>query len=336
MMNTNIFKIVTRFLTATIVLLIAIILYACDDRNGINTQESKESSMSLQMRSGNIETFINNTNIYMFDANSNFVEKKLNVHRDLSLNQLTTNVRVGTWDIVLLTCDQDISGNITVPAPTSPMASSIMWETKSENGNLKQTPSEFRYVMLPDVDIQEDVTTHKSTLMFRNVAKIQVILKNYGGFDPITSSNDEMAYVELLEVPTKLTWDGNLYPDQISPDYSSDPLKEFLTFTNNVADTLNFYVPAHRGDAFEMSGGQLVEKSNPTDTTEHMIKLRMSMPLDGIEFHGLSEDGIDIPYAPKPNRIIQVFVNFFGTTKLDIKVGVKPWDDWVIQETEIP
>ncbi|RNC65917.1 FimB/Mfa2 family fimbrial subunit [Proteiniphilum sp. X52] len=333
-MNTSTFKTRTHYFYGIAFLLFALLSYSCNDRNGFDTEDRVESSLSIQLRSDKAETLIDNTSIYMFDATNRFVEKKLNVTRQG--NKLSTNVAVGTWNIVLLTCDRDISENISVPPPTSPMGTTTMWQTKTVGNFLPQTPSELRYVSLPNVTIEKDVVKQVSTLLYRNVAKLQVILKHYGGFDEITDANKAMAYAELLEVPTTLAWNGKLYPNGGQPDVSEKPMRENFTFKGNgVADTLNFFVPAHRGnDAFIISDGVLIQNPAPADTSTHKLKLRVSMPLDNKEYFGKSANGIEIPYVPKVNGIIRINVTFYGTTSLDIKVGVKPWEDWIIQEEE--
>lgn len=333
-MNTNRFKIRTDYFCAIAFLLFALLSYSCNDRNRLDTEDSPESILSLQMESRGLETFINNTSIYMFDAANRFVEKKLNVTRQG--NKLSTNVAVGTWNIVLVTCDQDISQNITLPVRGSLMANSPMWETKTVGNFLSQTPEELRYGILPDVTIEKDVIKRVSTLLYRNVAKIEVVLKHYEGFDEITNANKHMAYAELLEVPTTLAWNGKLYPNGNQPTVSQKPMRENFTFKpNGVAETLSFIVPAYRGsDAFVVEDGVLVQNPTPTDVATHKLKLRVSMPLGNQEYFGRSAQGIEIPYVPKPNSIVRVNVTFHGKTSLDIKVGVKPWEDWIDQNVE--
>ncbi|WP_294081113.1 hypothetical protein [Proteiniphilum sp. UBA5384] len=337
-MNINTFKTNMRYFYGIVLLLFAILPYSCGDSNeGI--ENPVESAFALQMRGTDAETFLQNTSIYMFDNASNFVEKKLNVQK--SGTKLTTSVKVGTWNIALLTCDTDILQNTIIPAYGLPMASSPMWETKttvtSEGEFLSQTPDELRYVMLPDVEIEKDVTKKVSTLLYRNVAKIRVVLKEYGNFDTITESNRSMAYAELLDVPTTLAWNGNLYPNGANPDVSTKPMRERFTFdANGKSDTLNFIVPAHRGDAFTIQDGELKPNPSSTNLSTHKLKLRVSMPLGGAEYYGRSAGGLEIEHVPQPNKIILVNVTFYGKTTLDIKIDVKPWEDWITQDETFP
>ena len=338
MKNTSILKTGVPHLLALIALLSALFfafLSVSCDRNGIST-EDEMSHLSLQMRSANAETFAANTSLYMFNAYNLFIEKKLNVTHEG--NMLYTNVAIGTWNIVLLTCDRDIGGNITLPLPRGARENARMWQTPvtTDGQFLSQTPSELRYGFLPNVEIEKDVIKQESTLLYRNVAKVQVILKHYEGFDPITDANKDKSYAELLAVPTSLAWTGKLYPNGDSPTVSSRPIRKNFSFdTSGVADTLDFIVPAHRGDdAFTIENGTLVQNSAAVDTTTHKLKLRVSMPLGNKEYFGKSKEGIEIPIVPKINSIMQVNVTFYGKTSLDIKIGVKPWEDWIIQDEE--
>ncbi|SCD19800.1 Mfa2 [Proteiniphilum saccharofermentans] len=339
MMNTSTFKTGTHHLYVVTALLWVVLTISCNDRNVVDPQESAESRLSLQMRAANAETFAANTSLYMFNASDRFWEKKLNVTQEG--NKLSTDVAIGTWNIVLLTCDKEeyIRQNITLPSPLSPMGSAIMWQTPVTTDGLflSQTPSELRYGLLRDVVIKQDEVTEKSTLLYRNVAKVQVILKHYEGFDPVTDDNKAMAYAELLDVPTSLAWTGKLYPNGDSPAVSDKPIRENFEFDGaGKADTLNFIVPAHRGDDAFITNeeGILVQNPAAVDTTEHKLKLRVSMPSGGKEYFGKSANGIEIPIVPKINSIMQVNVTFHGKTSLDIKIGVKPWEDWIIQEEE--
>ncbi|HBX44270.1 FimB/Mfa2 family fimbrial subunit [Limibacterium fermenti] len=329
MMNKRIFNIRALHSYAIVALLFIVAFSSCNDSNSPD-ETREEAAVSFQLRAAS-EDYLNNTSIYRFDTSNKFVEKMLNVQREN--NTLSTYTAVGTWNLVLLTCNENISDNIIVPSPKASYTEP-MWRTKDVGNFLSQTP-ELRYVSLPNVVITKDNVTKLSTLLYRNVAKIQVILKKYDGFDKIKEGKNTNAYAELLDVPTTLNWDGNLYPNKTSPDLSEKPLREDFKFNNSgVADTVNFIVPAHRGDdAFKIDeDGILVQNSATVDTTTHKLKLRVSMPLSGQAYFGKSKEGIEIPYVPKVNSIIQVNVTFYGKTSMDIKIDVKPWEDWIIQE----
>lgn len=332
MMNKRIFKIRTHYSYAIgFALLFGALFSSCND-SPVPDKTREEAAVSFQMRA-TAEAYLNNTSIYRFDTNNKFVEKMLNIQR-LGENTLSTYTAVGNWNLVLLTCDQDIAKNIFVPTPTASADKAPMWHTPyTDGGNyLSQTP-ELRYVALSNVLITQNKVTKLETSLYRNVAKIQVILKKYEGFDTIKDGKNTNAYVELLDVPTTLDWNGNLYPSKTTPALSKKALREDFNFKNSVADTVNFIVPAHRGDMYTVGEtGGVTLNANPGDSPTNKLKLRVSMPLSGKSYFGKSEDGIEIEYSPKVNSIIQVNVTFRGKTSLDIKVDVKDWGDWIIQK----
>ncbi len=326
-MNKRIFNIRTHYSYAIVALLFIVAFSSCNDSNSPD-ETREEAAVSFQLRAAS-EDYLNNTSIYRFDTSNKFVEKMLNIQREN--NTLSTYTAVGTWNLVLLTCNENISDNIIVPSPKASYTEP-MWRTKDDGNFLSQTP-ELRYVSLPNVAITKDNVTKLSTLLYRNVAKIQVILKKYDGFDKIKEGKNTNAYAELLDVPTTLAWNGNLYPDKTNPTLSTKPLREKFNFKSGVADTVNFIVPAHSGDTYIVGeNGSVTLNSNPQDVPTNKLKLRVSMPLGGNPYFGRSQQGLEIEHSPKVNSIIRVNVTFYGKTSLDIKVDVKPWENWIIQE----
>ncbi|EGK01245.1 FimB/Mfa2 family fimbrial subunit [Dysgonomonas gadei] len=302
------------------------LLSGCDGDKIVGEEEPLETNITMTLKSGTDPVFLNNALIYVFTNTDKFVEKKLNVVRND--NKLSTYMPVGISNLVLLTCNTDIAGTVTLP-PYGGANTYPMWKTgftTSANEFLAQTPAELRYASLPNTVITENMKTEKQATMNRNVAKIQVILKDYTGFDQIHTGRNDYAFVDLLDVPTTLDWTGGYYPGKDNPDHSGDiPVREYFNFNAQLkADTVNFIVPAHRGaDAFE---------TQHIDTTTHKLRLRTSMPLKGQSYFGKTP--IEISFVPKINRIIQLIVTFRGEpeTNLSINITVKDWADPIDQE----
>lgn len=310
-----------------------IFMSGCNNDKLGNIDESPESNVTMTLKSGTNPVFMDNASIYVFTNSDKFVGEKHGVTK--TANTLFTYMPVGIWNLALLTCDVNLVGKISTPqygeASTSPM-----WKTGFTDltGDfLSQTPAELRYDLLRNTAITENVKTKKQSTLNRNVAKIQVILHDYTGFDAINPGNgNRFAFVDLLDVPTTLNWKGEYYPNKNNPDYSDKPIREFFNFKSKlvdgsmrlVADTVDFIVPAHRGvDAFDVQH---------VDTTTHKLRLRTSMPLKGQSYFGKTP--VEISIVPKINRIIQLIVTFRGepATKLDIKVTVKDWEDPIDQD----
>lgn len=304
----------------------SLLLHSCSNDDQLEPNSGQKSALTMDMRSVSAN-LLNNSQLYVFNTSGNFVKKQLNVFK--SGDELTTNMNVGTWDLVLLSNTEDISGLITPPPPAGAMSSSPMWQTKLLPGGnfLSQAPAELRYAPIPNTLIQLNTQIRKTAELNRNVSKIRVILKSHTGFDPVAAGLSTSAYVELLDVPTTLNWEGKLYPTRDNPTVSPKPLREYLKFdASQKADPIDFIVPAHRGtDAFTAVG-------MPTDTTRHKLKLRACMLLNGVPFYG--KGAVEIPFVPKVNRIVQVNLTFRGEpdTELDIKVTVKDWEPYINQD----
>ncbi len=282
-----------------------------------------KSNITLDLRSAPVE-IINNALLYVFDANANFHRRQLNVRQSGDI--LSTDMEVGPtgiWNLVLLSCKSDISGKIILPEYNGAMHLSPMWRTGLKAGGefLEQTP-ELRYAPLMPTVIAANTTTQKDALLNRNVAKIRIILKEYGGFDEVNGSH-AYAYAELLDVPTTLLWNGKL--SLASSEISDKPLREYFVFdAEGKAAAIEFIIPAD------------IEAQTFDPLTANKIRLKVSMPMNGLPFYGQSPVSIpstDIPFIPVPNGIIEINLTFKGEpdTNLDVKVTAKEWEPYIDQ-----
>ncbi|MFV0419701.1 MAG: FimB/Mfa2 family fimbrial subunit [Dysgonomonas sp.] len=324
----SLFKIRMIMISLSFALLLSLLfLSGCsNDSESENSgkQENNEGNLSMNLKSLSSD-LIDNSMLYVFKENNDFVKRQWNLVR--SGNKISTSMDVGKWGLVLLSCNTDISNDITPPYGANRIGSK-MWETKLKDANfLSQTPAELRYAFIDDVNIVADGNESKNATLNRNVGKIQIILEEYSGFSNINPGVNNYAFVELIDVPTTLGWDGKYLPSRDNPTTSPKPIRENFNFVNKnsqmVADTVNFIVPAHRGnDAFDPIHA---------DTTKYKLKLRVSMPLNNASYFGKTP--IEIPITPKINRIVQVGLKFRGEpdAELDVKVTVKDWAGDVIQ-----
>lgn len=307
------------------------LLQGCSNDNDTESekkqhQESPNFSMDTKSLTSDL---IDNLHMYVFKPNNDFVKRQWSLTNTGS--KITTSMEEGQWGLVLLSCNSDITDKITVPYGANRIGSK-MWETQKiqpAQDYLSQTPEELRYAFVPGVNIVPDATETKSAILQRNVAKIQIILDEYTGFESsnIHPGKNDFAFVELHNVPTTLGWDGKYLPSKDAPYTSDKPIRVDFDFDNTLkAKTVDFIIPAHRGDdAFE---------AVHADTTKHKLKLKVSMPLNNGSYYGETVNPIEIPYTPKINRIVQVWLKFRGEpqTKLDVKVTVKDWEDYSTQE----
>lgn len=291
---------------------------ACDD---VIEDKDREANVSLDMRAVSVDV-MSNISLYAFDDNYKFHHEQLNLI-DKSNNVLFTYMDAGPWNLVMLGCNTNIyTGNSKVIPPVygMPMSSSPMWQTKLKPGGefLDETP-ELRYAPIPVV-ITANQDIHKNATLNRNVAMVRVILENHDGFDEVNATNSHHAYVDLLDVQTKLFWNGKLSQDPL--DISDKPLRKYFVFNAaQVADVVEFIIPADI-DAVES------DKNNPAT---HKLRLKASMPINGEDFYG--DSPFEIPFVPLPNGIIEIYLTFKGepNTKLDVKVTVKDWGPYIYQ-----
>lgn len=136
-----------------------ILLQGCSNDNGAEEEDSPAPNVTMSLKSGTNPVFMDNASIYVFTHEDKFVEKKLNV--TVSGNKLFTYMPVGTWNLVLLTCSSDISGQVIQP-PYGEANTFPMWKTglvAPANEFLSQTPAELRYDALPNTAIIQDRST---------------------------------------------------------------------------------------------------------------------------------------------------------------------------------
>lgn len=292
----------------------SVLFQACDKAED-EPDKANDAQVTFNMRAVSA-AIMNNTSLYVFDQSANYHHLQLNLTRVGDI--LSTEMVADTWDLVLLACNTDISNKILVPNYGQAMSSTPMWKTGLKTGGnfLDQTP-ELRYASLIPVVIVPNVTTSKTADLNRNVAMVRVILKEYNGFDPIVGTNN-LAYAELLDVPTTLFWNGKL--STAPADISTKPMREYFEFdATGKAKVLEFIIPADiDADSF-----------NPA--TAHKLRLKVCMPINNQPFHGKSP--FEIPFVVKPNGIIEVSLTFRGEpdTNLDVKITAKDWEPYVDQ-----
>lgn len=300
-------------------LISSVLFQACNQADGGSDDSDKtDAKLSLNLRSVPVE-IMSNTAVYVFDQFANYHHKQLNLVQTGDV--ISTNMVANTWDLVLLSCNTNISDKILLPNYGQAMSAAPMWKTALKTGGdfLNQMP-ELRYASLIPVVILPNVTTDKAASLNRNVAMVRIILKEYNGFDHIVGTHAS-AYAELLDVPTTLFWNGKL---STSPaDISAKPLREYFVFdAAGKAKVIEFIIPADiDADSF-----------NPA--TAHKVRLKVSMPINNLPFYGNSP--VEIPFVPKPNGIIEVNLTFRGEpgTNLDVKITAKDWEPYINQTEE--
>lgn len=321
----NIKLTVVCYFIALIAIMVLSVTSCTQEDEAILPYSDKETIVKVSIQNTN-PTIMDNISMYAFDEYDSYDHTP---SLTKLIDTLYTTLHTTTWNLYFLSCiDQNITNNIYFQSPQKSVdiRSMKMWQTGKLSGDtLLDIIPEILYAKVPNVIINSGVNKKTATLS-RNVAKIQVIL-NYSGFNTaeITSSvyaNDR--YVELYNIPTTINWLGELYPNKNTPTLANVPLREYVTFdASNKADTVNFIVPAHRGiDALGAS---------PTDTTTQKIQIKACLPYNGKRFFGKVSTPIEVPFVPKMNHIMRINLLLSTDTKLDIKVTVKDWGNYIDQ-----
>lgn len=295
--------------------------------NDLSKGEEPQDNVTFDTRALPVE-IMKHATLYVFDENNLYLGKQYNVTKTGDV--MSTSMAVGKYQLGLISCEsEDITANSQFKVPTpyaGNMQISPMWVTGTYTNSdsktlLSQTP-ELLYVPIRDVVILHNQTTPVDTRLFRNVAQVQFVLQDHDGFDTMFEAQpNKNAFIDLLNVPTTLTWEGKYGRSGgeiiVAKDGSSNliPMRENLIFNYNkenkfVADTVRFIIPAG------------------TESNSHKLKFQISMPIAGQPFYGKSDTPIEIIHTPKPNTIIRVnILKFRGEpdTNLDIKVTVKDW-----------
>lgn len=286
-------------------------LVSCQ-RDSLSESIGEEKTTNLKMEFENRDQragsdIMNNMRIFTFFSASKLFGGEL-LNTEVSGNILTSPIKVGNWDAVLVSAPSGFSvGNVgssqTAPGATLYQYSPVEASGRSSNAVELMTD----YVSLPTVTTGGTISASSS--LVRNVAKVQIILNEVVG-DVNLSSADNRVF--LHHVPSKISYSGNLQPNAVAPDTLASPIYATLALIEESGviknDTLSFIIPANKGD---LSG----------TTSTHKMKLSVQLRKnDGSLFKGV----VQIPLVAKCNEILRV--NLKANAGVEIDASVHPWE----------
>lgn len=294
----------------------------------VNPGESQQGNIGLNTRTVP-SSIMDNAVVYTFDKDEKYVGPLLNPVKEDS--QIISYLPAAKWQLGIIAAD---GVNITAqdgfrrpPLPGGNMHSP-MWVLPVQTQNSKEflkEPPEILYVPIKDVDIQANQTTHideNDARLFRNVAQVQFQVIEHTGFDALPQKPDfsEHAFIDLLNVPSTLTWEGK---------YGRDTGTNAITVAKNASGL----IPMRKNILFDKVGNEMVADivkflvPAGVNDDNHYLKFQISMPLANAPFYGKTETPQPISIPIQANHIVLVKVIFSGEpdTDLDIKVTVKPW-----------
>lgn len=306
------------------VCLLGMLIFSCSDVDTESSTIDKDGKPTLSFNmTRSPQDIINNTEVYLFDHdnvtpanNWQFVQKAVGVTH--GTNQLSMNIEAKKWNIALATAETNISSDIISPR-RGDARTGLMWETTPVSGALPSMP-ELRTAYLDAVNVLPNTTnTAGPATLFRNVAWVKVVIDKTRGLDPAGEHK-----FELNNVPTKLSWDGKLYPSAAAPTVSASPMKGTFTIGAKAtepdlqeSDTLYFVVPAHKGSDYLSSVSAI-------DTVVPRLNFSVDLALAGTTDR-YKKVNIDIPRVPRVNHILLVKLSML--TAVEVSADILDWVD---------
>ena len=226
------------------------------------------------------------------------------------------------WDLAVVSSE----AFLTLPGEGAPMATTAMY-TMAEDA---ETCPElfFNNVALPRIVADQDARVE--TTLARNVSQVYVRIADKHG---IVKEKTE-ATVELLGVPSTVSWTGAILPNKINPAVRKKPI--ILTIPENEEWTTHddgyrlsseghsTIIPAHRGSDFWSSDGR-TPNSDPTDVME---EYKMQIKLTYTDRFGEKRTTCKtVPKMPLCNgRIIYNLIPIPVNADVEIETELLPWN----------
>lgn len=246
-----------------------------------------------------------------------------NIERQATI--LTSQIRTGDWNLTLLS-PQGKTTKIHNPVAGQPMAGQLMYEyTPALDKNGKSTPAaEFLFgkAALPTVNTDQTVSIH-NVMMARNVARVEFFVEKANNIDLNGTQK-----IELIQVPSKIDWEGHLMPSKTNPAILSNPLKGDLKFQSLPdgsygSDTLAFIIPAHRGTDFLNPDGSL--NLNPQDIVGPKMSVRVI--ITNSKGESVFTKVKELPVVAKCNQVLRLKLKL-NSLDFTLKYNFEALPEW--------
>ncbi len=254
------------------------------------------------------------TNLRLFTADTDnqlYDTELLNLLKSAADQKVGCKIKTGDWHLAV------------VSAPAAYPVEQANWQYQIDeqllykyepqnplgNGHTKAAELFTDYIDLPL--IAEDETKNVNASLTRNVARVQLIVKDVSG-SINTASDGHRVY--LHHIPQKIGYTGSLLPNGTVPDTLPSPVYAALPLMlrNGIVqgrDTLNFIIPAHKGD---LTG----------DLSTHKMKLSVELQKNDGTTHRVQAP---IPLTALCNQTLRI--NLTVNTSCVIEAGIHPWVD---------
>ncbi|MFV0553610.1 MAG: BspA family leucine-rich repeat surface protein [Mangrovibacterium sp.] len=285
-------------------------------------EETEEITIEFSTRGGATEAanavqdaVLSNMRIFTSDQATNKMDAELyDITRNMEDSKLSSRVKTGDWDVTLVSALGDFSVETFNTSQTAGAQTMFRYSPAETLGvGHEQAPQIFTGYETSVPTIMTDQTTSISSDVARNVAKVQVHIKSCVGNIDMTSTEHQ---IFLHHVPSRIAYDGSLMPNATTPDTLTSAIYGFQQLHTSDegerqgVDTLDFIIPAHRGDF----------SSDESKHSSHKMKISVRMKCtDGTWY----ESGADIPLVARCNEILQLNLNI--SAAVEIEAGIHPW-----------
>ncbi len=284
----------------------------CSCTNGEQAGPSADQGHMDIVSTGLTRSVSDNTQIYLFDGQGadrgEFRQRIFSISRTVD-DKLSIPVPYGTWDLTLVSTNDDNELDISQPIAGTSRTGQKMYELKPINGVLYSAPELITAEVSGQV-INPGQTHQASTIYSRNVALVQFVIEDASSLD---SGGEHQ--ISVGNIPTTIDWDGRLLPNATYPTTSTmRMLGEFeVLSTNGVqhTNTVSFLVPAHKGTA-------------AADTTKCQLDVMVSLDMQSGGRYETSLP-VKVPLVPRANEILQV--KLMLNAELNIVSDILPWHE---------
>ena len=241
-------------------------------------------------------------------------------------NIYTGMMRTGNWGLAAVSPRSDL---LPLPGAGADMTETAMYRMPEDATSCPEIF--FGSVTLPEIVADQDAKADMS--LARNMSQVYVRIADK---DDIVDRSKSVT-VRLHEVPSTVSWAGNILPDETNPTLRTAPIVLTIPADEQWRDSLSTdgtsfkissmnhhtIIPAHRGNDFWKDDGTM--NDNPTDILEHKMKISLTYT----DRWGKEQtiEAKAVPEVPRCNgRIVYNLIPVPQSTDVVIVTELLPWN----------
>ena len=242
-------------------------------------------------------------------------------------NVYTGMMRTGNWGLAAVSPRSDL---LPLPGAGADMTETPMYRMPEDATTCPEIF--FGSVTLPEIEADKDAKADMS--LARNMSQVYVRILDK---DNIVNASKPIT-VQLTEVPSTVSWAGNILPDKTKPELREEPIVLTIPATETWTDSLSTdnkplfkmssmghhtIIPAHRGNDFWNADGTVNDK--PADILEHKMKISLTYT----DKWGAEQtiEAKEVPEVPRCNgRIVYNLIPVPKSTDVVIVTELLPWN----------